>query len=57
VVHKTSGESVRFNQCRREWHAWTGNAFDSDATPTRIATASARAGLEPGYKIIATRLP
>jgi hypothetical protein len=50
VIHKTSGESVRFNQCQREWHIWKGNAFDGDATADRIAAAAARAGLEPEYK-------
>jgi hypothetical protein len=50
VVNKTSGESVRFNQCQREWHRWTGNAFDGDATAELIAAAADRAGLEPAYK-------
>ena len=50
VVHRTSGESVRFNQCQREWHTWKGNAFDGDATAARIAEAAERAGLEPEYK-------
>ena len=50
VVHKTSGESVRFNQCEREWHTWKGNAFDGEATAARIAEAAERAGLEPEYK-------
>jgi hypothetical protein len=50
VVHKTSGESVRFNQCQREWHTWKGNAFDGDATAELIAAAADRAGLEPAYK-------
>ena len=50
VVHKTSGESVRFNQCQREWHTWKGNAFDADATAACIAAAAERAGLEPAYK-------
>ena len=50
VVHKTSGESVRFNQCEREWHTWKGNAFDGEATAARIAEAAGRAGLEPEYK-------
>jgi hypothetical protein len=50
VVHKTSGESVRFNQCQRDWHTWKGNSFDGDATAARIAAAAERAGLEPGYK-------
>jgi hypothetical protein len=50
VVHKTSGESVRFNQCEREWHTWKGNAFDGEATAARIAATAERAGLEPEYK-------
>jgi hypothetical protein len=50
VVHKTSGESVRFNQCQREWHTWKGNAFDGEATAARIAVATKRAGLEPEYR-------
>jgi hypothetical protein len=50
VVHQTSGEAVRFNDCQREWHTWKGNAFDDEATPARIATAAERAGLEPEYK-------
>ena len=50
VVHKTSGESVRFNQCQREWHTWKGNAFGGEATAVRIAAAAERAGLEPEYK-------
>jgi len=45
VVHATSGESVRFNQCQREWHTWKGNAFDGDATAARITEAAARAGV------------
>lgn len=39
VVHDTSGESVRFNQCQRDWHTWTGNFFDGAATPAVIAEA------------------
>ena len=50
MVHKTSGESVRFKQCQREWHTWKGNAFDGDATVARIAAAAERAGVEPEYK-------
>jgi hypothetical protein len=50
VVHKTSGESARFNQCEREWHTWKGNAFDGEATAARIAEAAGRAGREPEYK-------
>jgi hypothetical protein len=50
VVHKTSGESVRFNQCQREWHTWKGNAFDGEATAARIAATAERAGLEPEDK-------
>ncbi|HEY5912991.1 MAG TPA: right-handed parallel beta-helix repeat-containing protein [Verrucomicrobiae bacterium] len=50
VVHKTSGESVRFNQCQREWHTWKGNAFDGEATAARFAAAAERAGLEPEYR-------
>lgn len=57
VVHKTSGQSVRFNQCQREWHTWTGNSFDSEATAARIAAASDRAGLDPAYETIATESP
>lgn len=49
VVHATSGESVRFNQCQREWHTWKGNAFDGDAT-------AARAGLEPAYRALPPHL-
>src|SRR5512139_3737682 len=41
VVHTTSGESVRFNQCQREGHTWNGNAFGGDATAARIAAAAA----------------
>jgi hypothetical protein len=52
VVHRTSGESVRFNQCQREWHTWKGNALDGDATADRIATAAERAGLEPAYRAL-----
>jgi hypothetical protein len=52
VVHQTSGESVRFNQCERQWHTWNGNAFDGEATAARIAEAAARAGLEPEYKTL-----
>jgi hypothetical protein len=52
VVHRTSGESVRFNQCQREWHTWKGNAFDGDATAGRIAAAAERAGLEPAYQTL-----
>ena len=56
VVHKTSGESVRFNQCQREWHTWKGNAFDGDATAARITEAAARAGLEPEYRALPPHL-
>lgn len=52
VVHRTSGEAVRFNQCQRDWHTWEGNAFDGDATPARIAEAAERAGLEPAYRAV-----
>ncbi len=51
VVHRTSGASVRFNQCQRDWHTWEGNAFDGDATAERIAAAAARAGLEAGARV------
>jgi hypothetical protein len=47
VVHRTSGESLRFNQCQREWHAWKGNAFAGDATAARIAEVAKRVGVEP----------
>ncbi len=50
VVHTTSGESVRFNQNQRTWHTWNGNAFDGDATASRIAAAAQRAGLEPAFQ-------
>lgn len=56
VVHATSGESVRFNQCQREWHTWKGNAFDGDATAARITEAAARAGLEPAYRSLPPHL-
>jgi len=52
VVHKTSGESVRFNQCQRDWHTWKGNAFDGDTTAARITEVTARAGLEPEYRAL-----
>jgi hypothetical protein len=52
VVHRTSGESVRFNQCQREWHTWRGNAFDGDATASRITVAASCAGLEPAYQAL-----
>lgn len=52
VVHKTSGESVRFNQCERKWHTWKGNAFDGEATAARIAEAAGRGGVEPEYKAL-----
>ncbi len=52
VVHQTSGTSVRFNQCQREWHTWNGNAFDGDTTAARISAAAQRAGLEPAYKTL-----
>lgn len=51
VVHTTSGESVRFNQCERDWHTWSGNAFGGDAA-ARVAAAAARAGLEPAYRAL-----
>jgi len=57
VVHRTSGQSVRFNQCQREWHTWNGNAFDGDATAAHIAAAAPRAGLEPAYQAVRTDLP
>lgn len=56
VVHKTSGESVRFNQCQREWHTWKGNALDGDATAARITEAAARAGLETAYRTLPPHL-
>ncbi len=28
VVHATSGDAVRFNNCRREWHEWKDNLFN-----------------------------
>jgi len=56
VVHKTSGDSVRFNQCQREWHTWKGNAFDGDATAARITEAADRAGLEPAYRALPPHL-
>ena len=52
VVHTTSGESVRFNQCQREWHTWKENAFNGDATAARIAEAAGHAGLELEYKAV-----
>ena len=57
VVRRTSGKSVRFNQCQREWHTWNGNAFDGDATAAHIAAAAPRAGLEPAYQAVRTDLP
>ncbi len=56
VVHKTSGESVRFNQCQRDWHTWMGNAFDGDTTAARITEATARAGLGPALRALAPHL-
>lgn len=56
VVHATSGKSLRFNQCQREWHTWNGNAFDEDATAARIAAAAPRAGLEPAYQALRSDL-
>jgi hypothetical protein len=57
VVHTTSGEPVRFNQCERDWHPWKGNAFGGDATAERIAEAAARVGLEPPYQALASGQP
>jgi hypothetical protein len=56
VVYRISGESVRFNQCQREWQTWKGNAFDGDATAARIAEAAERAGLEPEYRALPPHL-
>lgn len=56
VVYKTSGESVRLNQCQPAWHTWKGNAFDGDATAARIAEATARVGLEPEYRALPPHL-
>ena len=30
VVYRTSGDPVRFNQCRKEWHDWVGNHLGNE---------------------------
>ncbi len=44
VVHSTSGDSVRFNQCQREWHTWESNFFDQSPTSPAIEAAKRKAG-------------
>jgi hypothetical protein len=31
VIYKTSAEPIRFNQCAREWHTWSGNILGQEA--------------------------
>ena len=51
VVYATSGEAVRFNQCRREWHEWSGNFFGDDEAKTESAKAIiGQAGIQAPYR-------
>ncbi len=42
VVEKTSGDPVRFNQSRREWHEWKDNFFGDEEAKTPAAQAIIR---------------
>ena len=42
VVHGTAGDSVRFNQCERDWHEWRGNFFGDAASASEAAAAVVR---------------
>ena len=39
VVHHTSGKSVRFNQCQRDWHTWRDNHFGPEAEVKKSGAA------------------
>ena len=48
AVYRTSGEPVRHNANKPEWHTWKDNSFGSEPAPgTPAALAAAQAGPEP----------
>lgn len=51
IIYSTSGEPVRFNQCKEDWDIWINNSFgvkpDEAEFPTDIAK---RAGLQHPFK-------
>ena len=46
VVHKTSGDAVRFNNCQRDWHEWRSNFFGDDATTGPAQAIVAKVGVQ-----------
>ena len=53
VIYKTHGQTVRFNQCKREWHTWKDNIMGDAAhavAKQAAAQITAKAGLEPKYR-------
>ncbi len=54
VIYATSGEPIRFNQNKKEWHSWKDNVFGrSPDDPDFPKEAAAEAGLQPAYANIA----
>jgi hypothetical protein len=51
VVHKTEGETVRFNKSQQAWHTWTNNFLGDKQAETEAAKAIAgKAGIEVEYR-------
>jgi hypothetical protein len=53
VIYKTHGQTVRFNQCKHQWHTWKDNIMGDAAhaaAKEAAAQITAKAGLEPKYR-------
>ena len=51
VIHNTSGNPIRFNQNKKEWHTWRDNSFGIKPDEPNFPKATAsKAGLQEPYK-------
>ncbi len=51
VIYNTSGNPIRFNQNKKEWHTWRDNSFGIKPDQENFSKATAsRAGLQEPYR-------
>ncbi len=51
VIYNTSGNPIRFNQNKKEWHTWRDNSFGIKPGQENFPKATAsRAGLQEPYR-------
>jgi len=58
IIYNTSGEAIRFNQCKREDHTWKNNHFGTKPGAADFPKdLAAQAGLEPAYRKLLSQEP